>query len=162
VSTTLYFIAGKAGSGKTTLARQLGRSIPAVVICEDEWLSCLGDPIEDLEDYLAAAAKVRRLVESLTKQLLAMHMPVVFDFAGNTPRDRAWVRSIFVAAGAGHVLYYIQADDATCKAGVARRNAERPDGVFFGEVSEAQIDEVNRYFVPPADSEGFHVVVRGR
>jgi hypothetical protein len=60
------------------------------------------------------------------------------------------------------VRYYLQADDATCRAGVAQRNAERQAGVFFGEVSEAQADEVNNYFVPPAVSEGFNVVVRTR
>jgi hypothetical protein len=32
-------------------------------------------------------------------------------------------------------------------------------GVFFGVVTEAQVDEVNRFFAPPGEGEGFTVVV---
>ncbi len=40
---TLHFICGKVGAGKTaSLARALGRTLPAVVFCEDEWLVTLG------------------------------------------------------------------------------------------------------------------------
>ena len=53
----LHFVAGKTGAGKTTLARQIARNAPAVLICEDEWMSRLAEPIENLQQYLAAAAK---------------------------------------------------------------------------------------------------------
>jgi hypothetical protein len=31
--------------------------------------------------------------------------------------------------------------------------------VFFGVVTEQQVDEVNRFFVPPAAEEGFTIVM---
>jgi hypothetical protein len=35
----------------------------------------------------------------------------------------------------------------------------KPEGLFFGVVTEAQLEEVNRYFSPPGAEERFNVVV---
>jgi hypothetical protein len=81
----------------------------------------------------------------------------VFDFAGNTPKDRAWVRSVFESAGAGHMLHVIVASDALCKLRFRLRNETKPAGLYCGTVTEARFDEVTRYFVPPADQENFEI-----
>jgi predicted kinase len=155
---TLHFIAGKAGSGKTTLARQLAARESAVVLSEDDWMSKLAGPIETLSQYLAAAARIRSVMAPLTVDLLSVGTSVVFDFAGNTARDRTWVRSVFEKAGANHVLHVLDVDDDTCRSRVKQRNVLQPPGVFFGTVTEQQLDEVNRLFEPPQPGEGFHVV----
>src|SRR5438128_517664 len=123
---TLHFVSGKAGAGKTTLARKIARAMPALLICEDEWMFRLADPIENLQQYLAAAAKIRRVIAPLCVDLLKLGTSVVFDFAGNTANDRRWVRSIFETATADHRLHYVLADDDTCKARIRQRNASKP------------------------------------
>jgi predicted kinase len=153
----LHFICGKAGSGKTTLARELAARERGVLFCEDAWLARLGAPIASVQDYVAAAARVRGMMEPMIAQLLALGVPVVLDFAGNTPRERAWVRSLFERAGAAHTLHLLELDDEACWARIAQRNAERPDGLFFGEVSRALFDAVTRHFVPPGPEEGFQL-----
>jgi predicted kinase len=159
---TLHFIAGKAGAGKTTLAREIAPTAPAILFCEDEWMARLEGPIENLEQYLAAARKIRSVIAPLAVDLLKLGTSVVFDFAGNAVADRRWVRSIFESSGADHQLHYIPATDETCKARVRQRNATQPDGLFFGNVTDQQVDEVNKYFSPPCADEGFIVVIHSK
>lgn len=159
---TLHFICGKAGAGKTTLARQLGLALPAAVICEDEWIAMLGFEIRTLDDYVAAAARCRSLIKPLTGQLLRLDVSVVFDFAGNTARDRSWVRSIFEAADAEHVLHMIDASDEHCLANIHRRNEERPVGVYWGQVSDAMFHHVTQYFAPPEPAERFNIRIHAQ
>jgi predicted kinase len=159
---TLHFICGKAGAGKTTLARELGRSLPAVVFVEDEWIDMLGFEIKSLEDFRIASIKVRRLIASLASDLLRLDVTVVFDFAGNTRKDRQWVRGIFEDTNADHVLHIIEATDEQCLANIHRRNEEKPPGIYSGFVSDETFHAVTAYFVPPQADERFRVRMYGR
>jgi hypothetical protein len=81
----------------------------------------------------------------------------VFDFAGNTAKDRAWVRSIYEGAHAEHMLHCVVASDELCKTRLRIRNETKPEGLYYGTVTEALFDEVTRYFVSPADQENFEI-----
>lgn len=155
VMATLHFICGKAASGKTTLARKLAAQHGAALFVEDEWLTLLEAEIAGLADFGHHARRLRAALAPHAIQLLKLGTSAVFDFAGNTPKDRAWVRSIFENAGAGHVLHYIVASDELCKTRLRLRNDTKPAGLYYGPVSEALFDEVTQYFVPPADQENF-------
>ena len=152
---TLHFICGKAASGKTTLARALAAQHGAALFVEDEWLTLLEAQIAGLADFAQHARRLRAALAPHAAQLLRIGTSVVFDFAGNTPKDRAWVRSIFDSAGAAHMLHVIAATDAVCKSRLRLRNETRPAGLYYGTVTEALFDEVTRHFVPPADEENF-------
>ncbi|MFL5357334.1 AAA family ATPase [Archangium sp.] len=154
----LHFIAGRIGSGKTTLARGLALKVPAVHICEDQWIATLGGEVKTLRDYVRHSTRCRKLLVPHLRDVLRMGASVVLDFAGNTPRDRAWVRSIFESAGAGHVLHVMDTPDALCLERLRQRNAERPEGRFWWEVGEALFHEAARYYVLPSEAEGVRVV----
>lgn len=154
---TLHFICGKAASGKTTLARKLAAQHSAALFIEDEWLTLLEAEIAGLADFGHHARRLRAALAPHAIQLLKIGTSVVLDFAGNTPKDRAWVRSIFESAGAEHRLHVIVASDELCKIRLRLRNETKPAGLYYGNVTEALFDEVTRYFVPPADQEGFEI-----
>jgi predicted kinase len=156
--TTLHFICGKAASGKTTLARRLAAQHEAALFCEDEWLMLLDAKIAGLADFVRYARPLRAALAPHLVQLLALGTSIVLDFAGNTPKDRAWTRSVFERAGADHVLHVITASDALCKERLRLRNETKPAGLYHGQVTEAQFDEVTRYFVAPSEDENFQVV----
>src|SRR5262245_1693959 len=103
----LHFPCGRAGSGKTTWARQIARHRNAVLICEDQWLARLFDGAANLTEYLERRGRIRTLLIEHVPQILSSGHDVVFDFGGNTVRDRAWVRTLFTSAGASHELHYL-------------------------------------------------------
>lgn len=155
---TLHFIYGWPGAGKTTLARALGEREAAVVFCEDEWLATLAaERITSLQGYIEASGRIRRLIAPLATRLLVLGVSVVFDFAGNTPPHRAWVKAIADAANADHLLHVLEIPVEECRRRLHERNATRPAGLYFGDVSDALFDAVVQHVVPPGSEEAIRI-----
>lgn len=156
---TLHFISGRLAAGKTTLARQLAEREGAVFLCEDAWLSRLSDGIVTFEDYLEWSRRCRGVMGPLIVDMLRNGCSVVLDFAGNTARERGWVRALFEEANALHVLHVLEVSEEVCLQRLALRNETKPEGLYFATTSEEQFREITRWFVAPAEDEGFHLVV---
>ena len=155
---TLHFIYGWPGAGKTTLARAIGERERAVVFGEDEWLATLAtERITSLSQYIESVARVRRGIGPLATRLLSLGVSVVFDFAGNTPSHRAWAKAIAEAANADHVLHVLDVPADECKRRVHERNAARPDGLYFGDVSDEMFDAVVQRIVLPRSEEAIRI-----
>jgi predicted kinase len=158
MAATLYCICGKIAAGKTSLARKLAAEHAAVLICEDEWLVRLEAEIETFDDFRKHARRLRAAIGPHVVELLRLGMSVVLDFPANTPKDRAWIRSLFEAAGVEHELHVIEATDELCKARLRARNETMPEGLYFGHVPEERFDPVTSLLVPPSEAEGFELV----
>jgi predicted kinase len=152
---TLHFVFGKPGAGKTSFARQLAESERAVVFIEDEWLATLYERISTLDRFIECSRRARAIIAPLATRILLLGSNVVFDFAGNTCRHRAWVRSIFEAAGADHVLHVLDVSDEECRRRVRDRNAAKPPGLYYGDVADELVVQVMKLIEPPDASEGF-------
>lgn len=150
----LILLCGLAGSGKTTLAKQLEVD-GAVRMCPDEWLASLGFDIYD--------AKARMAVEALQwdlSQTLALRGLTVVDECGfwqRPKRDlrRAWAREngVFVE------LRFLDEPIDVLTARVVERNRNLPDGAqriepglvaFWSERLERPDAEELALFDPPA------------
>jgi predicted kinase len=152
----LHFFCGKMAAGKSTLSAKLATELQAILVCEDLWLSRLyPDEILTFSDYLKYAARLKEMLAPHLVALLQQGNLVVLDFPGNVPTQRQWFRSIFEAAGAGHVLHYVEVPDDVCKTQLQRRNTEKPPGSKV--MTEEEFDHITSFFVAPSPAEGFNV-----
>ncbi len=154
---TLHFICGRLAAGKTTLARQIALREPAVLFCEDVWLSKLSDGIRTFEDYLQWSRRCRSVMGPLIVEILKTGSSVVLDFAGNTSAERLWVRSLFESAAAPNVLHVLDVPEEECLSRLNRRNETKPEGLYFASISEEEFRAICKYFQPPLQEEGFQL-----
>src|SRR4051794_12634163 len=128
----LHFICGKIASGKTNLAGKIAQESGAVIISEDLWLDRMYPNTQfTLQDYIRRSRRLRAALAPHVIELLRHGVSVVFDFGGNTPRDREWVRSIFDTAASDHLLHVLNVADDVCKGPPPRaeRGAHRGNAV---------------------------------
>ncbi|NEX94694.1 ATP-binding protein [Caulobacter sp. 17J65-9] len=154
---TLHLLCGKMAAGKSTLAARLAAEPSTVLISEDRWLKRLyPDEMLSVADYVRCAARLRGPMGEHVSALLAAGLSVVLDFPANTLANRAWMRGLYEAAGAGHRLHLLEADDALCKSRLHARNAA---GAHEFAPTDAQFELITSHFAPPTPEEGFEVVV---
>lgn len=156
MSATLHFLCGKMAAGKTTLSRQLAAEHQAVLICEDLWLQRMY-PVEitTFEDYLHYSERLKTLVAPHVTELLSKDVSVVMDFPANVPVARLWVRSIFEAANANHLLHFVNTPNERCIEQLQKRNREKPEGSM--EMTVEQFEYVTSLFIAPQEAEGFRI-----
>lgn len=153
----LHMVCGKIASGKSSITARLATAPRTVLLSEDAWMACLyPDEIRTLADYVSRTARIRTLLTGHIQSLLAADMSVVLDFPFNTVASRTWGASLFQAVGCAHRLHYLDVSDEICKSRLKARNLS---GEHPFQTSEAQFDQITRYFVPPAKTEGFNLVI---
>jgi predicted kinase len=154
---TLYLLCGKIAAGKTTLARRLAAHPGTMPISEDHWTSNLfADDLRTIDDYTRYSARLRAAMGPHIVDIIRQGLSIVLDFQANTVRVRSRMRSLIDQSSAAHELHLLDVPDVICKQRLRERNA---GGEHPFHVSEAEYDLFMSYFVPPAPSEGFNVIV---
>lgn len=154
----LHLVCGKIAAGKSTLCARLAAAPATVLIGEDRWLKALfGEEMKEVADYVRVSARLRGPMGAHVADLLRAGVDVVLDFPANTKGRRAWMKAIAAAAGADHVLHWLDLPDEICRARLRRRNAE---GKHDFAASDADFDLITSYFeAPDAAAEGLNLVV---
>ena len=154
---TLYFLCGKIGAGKSTLAKRLAKRPATLLISEDHWTSHLfADDLKTIEDYGRLSARLRAAMQPHIVDILRQGISVVLDFPANTVKSRAWMHSLMTGADVAHELHLLDVPDAICRQRLRERNAS---GEHPFQVSDAEYDQFTSHFVPPGSDEGFNIIV---
>lgn len=143
----VYLIVGLPGAGKTTHAKELEISAPALRLTPDEWqIMLFGD--ENPPDK-------RDLVEGKLVQLgmraAELGTSVVFDFGFWGRDERSALRWIAGAVGARSHVVYLPIDHAEQRSRVTRRFATTRDQTFH--MSDVELGQWRAQFQAPDEEE---------
>jgi predicted kinase len=145
--TRLVLICGLPASGKSTLARRLAPTLPAIRLDKDEWTTQLGADLWDeafrvrLEDQLWA----------LSRELLARGQSVILEWGHWARVERDEKRLGARALGVGVELHYLDAPLEQLIERAERRNAS---GEWTASpMTRAHFEEWASIFQPPDEEE---------
>jgi predicted kinase len=153
---TAHLLHGFIGAGKTTYARQLEQSLPALRFTRDEWMHALYGANATAADFDERWQVVSVLIWATALRALALGNDVVLDFGFWTRASRDEARARLVSAGVPWVLHALEADTATLRERVAARNLVLPPDTFFTDTRT--FERCYTCFEPLAADEPHHRV----
>ena len=146
-STRLVLICGLPASGKTTLGRELARSIPAIRLNKDQWTTQLGHDVWDDEFRLRLEAQLW----ALTRELLAQGQSVILEWGHWARGERDEKRRGARALGVGVELHYL---DATLEELIARAQRRNASGEWTASpITRAHFEQWATIFQAPDEEE---------
>lgn len=143
----LHLICGLPGSGKTTLAKQLERDLPALRLAPDEWMArIVGDGYAE-----AKRAAVEAVQWEIAARALSLGVDVILENGFWSRSERDDFRARAAALGADTKLHFLDVPRDELLRRLALRNSALPPDTF--RVNEAQLDSWSSRFEPPTPDE---------
>lgn len=120
----IHALHGFIGSGKTTFARRLERTLSGMRFTSDEWMVALygADPPADL--FPVYFARVTAAMEAQWTRPLELGVPVILDDGFWTRASRDALRAKAAALGVPLTLYALRLPDEEALRRVQQRNKE--------------------------------------
>jgi predicted kinase len=146
-STRLVLICGLPASGKTTTARKLARSMPAIRLDKDHWTAQLGHDVWDD----AFRVRLEGQLWALTRELLALGQSVILEWGHWARRERDEKRLGARALGVGVELHY---RDVPLQELVARAERRSASGEWSASpITRAHFEQWAAIFQAPDEEE---------
>jgi predicted kinase len=155
---TLHMVYGFVGAGKTTFAKKLEHTLPAIRFTHDEWMSRLyGDnpPLEKFADYYA---RVHELIWIYATRLLELEQDVILDFGFWSKRSRDEARAKAAALGAAYKLYFLDAPEDILRERVRQRNENLQGSLYIDD----HAFELFKTRFEPLGKDEEHVLIKDR
>ena len=143
----LVVITGLPGSGKTNLATELARSMPAVRMCPDDWMMSSG--IDLWNDRVRS--RIEQFQLDLALNLLCAGANVVIEWGVWTREEREALRDAARAVGAAVELRHVSAPIDELWRRIVERDLEGRWGAR--SITRAELEEWSEAYEPPTEEE---------
>ena len=147
VAPRLILTCGLPGAGKTTLAKQIAATRPAVRFTKDEWLWALGTTPWDRPMNI----EVEQHLWQLAQETVCAGLSVVIDFGLWARHERDEMRGVARDLGVGVELHHLHAPMDDLWARVAERNSRPPWD--SAPITREHMAEFEAFFEPPDEAE---------
>ena len=148
---TLHLICGLPCAGKTTLARQLEDTLPALRLTPDEWhLPLYGQDAEE-EAHDARHSLIEAMLWGVASRVLALGVNVILDFGFWAKSERDDYRARAAALGADSEVHFPDVSLEELKARLKLRNDPLSQTTFF--IPEENLIAWSALFEPPERDE---------
>jgi predicted kinase len=127
---TLHLICGLPGAGKTTLAMKLERSLPALRLTPDEWITQILGPRPPRPQLDAARDPFEALQWQVAARALELGLDVILDFGFWSRAEREDYRARASSLGAGSRVHLVEASEKELLARLATRAVEQTRNTF--------------------------------
>jgi predicted kinase len=143
----LVVITGLPGSGKTTLATELARTMPAVRMCPDDWMMSCG--IDLWND--GVRSRIEQFQLDLALDLLCAGSNVVIEWGVWTRDERDALRDAARELGAAVELRYVSAPVDELWRRILERDRE---GRWSSRsIARSDLEEWSETYEPPTEEE---------
>ncbi len=148
---TLHLMVGLPCSGKTTLAQQLERELPALRLTPDEWqIRLFGQDAEELE-HDARHSLIESMLWNIASRALELGMNVILDFGFWAREEREDYRSRAKQLGAASEVHFLDVPEDDLLRRLRERNSHPSQDSFL--ITETAMKPWIAFFQKPTPDE---------
>lgn len=150
---TLHLMVGLPGAGKTTLAKQLERTLPALRLTPDEWqIPLFGqDFLQDEAAHNQRHTLIESMLWDIAARALELGVNVILDYGFWAKVERDDFRARAAKLGAACKVHFVEVSEAELLARIANRNAQNCADAYT--IPLGKIKEWFAFFQAPTPEE---------
>ena len=154
----IYILCGKIASGKTTYAKELKKTMKAVILSHDDLMlklydGCLGSNHDE------AVRRISDYFYNLAEELIALDTNVIFDFGYWTKSERLYAKEYFSDKGIDIEVHYLKTSDSQRFKWLDHRNRSLAEATSRVYIIENNLREtLDKKFEDPTEDEVHKII----
>lgn len=142
---TMHLMVGFMGFGKTTIAKQLEKEIPAVRLTHDEFMVKLYGRNMPYDEFHPNYNKVDEVLWNLAEKIINAGRDVIMDYGFWSHKDREEAYQKAKKISDNVVFHYIDCDLKIAKERILKRSKDNPEELY---IREDEFDTLSQKFEP--------------